>query len=80
AFLGIPIILINYSSSVIPIILAVWVQSYVERWFNSFIHQSVKNIIVPMLSLLVVIPLTFLAFGPVGNLISQGLANGFTWV
>lgn len=33
-----------------------------------------------MLSLLVVIPLTFLAFGPVGNLISQGLANGFTWV
>jgi PTS system beta-glucosides-specific IIC component len=80
AFLGIPIILINYSSSVIPIILAVWVQSYVERWFNSFIHQSVKNIIVPMLSLLIVIPLTFLAFGPVGNLISQGLANGFTWV
>ncbi|WP_342415237.1 beta-glucoside-specific PTS transporter subunit IIABC [Paenibacillus sp. FSL R10-2782] len=80
AFLGIPIILINYSSSVIPIILAVWVQSYVERWFNSFIHQSVKNIIVPMLALLVVIPLTFLAFGPIGNLISQGLANGFTWV
>ncbi|MEE4563437.1 beta-glucoside-specific PTS transporter subunit IIABC [Paenibacillus polymyxa] len=80
AFLGIPIILIKYSSSVIPIILAVWVQSYVERWFNSFVHQSVKNIIVPMLSLLVVVPLTFLAFGPVGNLISQGLANGFTWV
>ena len=80
AFLGIPIILIKYSSSVIPIILAVWVQSYVERWFNSFVHQSVKNIIVPMLSLLVVVPLTFLAFGPIGNLISQGLANGFTWV
>ncbi|MGG1619471.1 beta-glucoside-specific PTS transporter subunit IIABC [Paenibacillus sp. NRS-1782] len=80
AFLGIPIILINYSSSVIPIILAVWVQSYVERWFNSFIHQSVKNIIVPMLVLLVVIPLTFLAFGPIGNMISQGLANGFTWI
>ncbi|HEY2491606.1 MAG TPA: beta-glucoside-specific PTS transporter subunit IIABC [Paenibacillus sp.] len=80
SFLGIPIVLVNYSSSVIPIILAVWVQSYVEKWFNSFIHESVKNIIVPMLALLIVVPLTFLAFGPVGNMVSEGLATGFTWI
>lgn len=79
-FLGIKIILINYSSSVIPIILAVWVQSYVEKWFRSFIHESVRNILVPMFALLIVIPLTFLAFGPVGSLISDGLASGYTWL
>ncbi|WP_238653288.1 beta-glucoside-specific PTS transporter subunit IIABC [Paenibacillus piscarius] len=79
-FLGIKIVLINYSSSVIPIILAVWVQSYVERWFRSFIHESVRNILVPMFALLIVIPLTFLAFGPVGSLISDGLASGYTWL
>ncbi|MHA6529472.1 beta-glucoside-specific PTS transporter subunit IIABC [Paenibacillus sp. BAC0078] len=79
-FLGIPIVLINYSSSVIPIILAVWVQSYIEKWFRSIIHESVRNILVPMFALLIVIPLTFLAFGPVGSLISEGLASGYTWL
>lgn len=80
SFLGIPIVLINYSSSVIPIILAVWVQSYIEKWFRSIIHESVRNILVPMFALLIVIPLTFLAFGPVGSLISDGLASGYTWL
>ncbi|MEC0167435.1 beta-glucoside-specific PTS transporter subunit IIABC [Paenibacillus graminis] len=79
-FLGIPIVLVNYSSSVIPIILAVWVQSYIEKWFRSMIHESVRNILVPMFALLIVIPLTFLAFGPVGSLISEGLASGYTWL
>ncbi|MBW4083806.1 beta-glucoside-specific PTS transporter subunit IIABC [Paenibacillus sp. S150] len=79
-FLGIPIVLVNYSSSVIPIILAVWVQSYVEKGFRSIIHESVRNILVPMFALLIVIPLTFLAFGPVGSLISEGLASGYTWL
>ncbi|MBT2287566.1 PTS glucose transporter subunit IIA [Paenibacillus albidus] len=80
SFLGIPIVLVNYSSSVIPIILAVWVQSYVEKWFRSVIHESVRNILVPMFALLIVIPLTFLAFGPVGSVISNGLASGYTWL
>ncbi|OKP77895.1 PTS beta-glucoside transporter subunit IIABC [Paenibacillus sp. P3E] len=80
SFVGIPIVLVNYSSSVIPIILAVWVQSYVEKGFRSIIHESVRNILVPMFALLIVIPLTFLAFGPVGSLISEGLASGYTWL
>lgn len=80
SFLNIPIVLVNYTSSVIPIILAVWVQSYVERFARSFIHESVKNILVPMIALLVVIPLTFLVFGPIGHLVSEGLASGFTWI
>lgn len=79
-FFGIPIVLVTYTSTVIPVILAVWIQSYVEKFFASFIHQSVKNILVPMCTLLVVVPLTFLAFGPVGNLVSEGLANGYTWL
>ncbi|WP_410512033.1 beta-glucoside-specific PTS transporter subunit IIABC [Paenibacillus sp. BR2-3] len=77
-FVGIPIVLINYSSSVIPIILAVWVQSYVEKGFKKVIHESVRNILVPFLALVIVVPLTFLAFGPVGNMVSQGLASGYT--
>lgn len=80
AFLGIPVTLINYTSSVIPILLAVWIQSYVEKLLRSIIHESVRNIFVPMLALVIVVPLTFLIFGPVGNTISQALASGYTWV
>jgi PTS system beta-glucosides-specific IIC component len=78
--LGIPILLVNYSSSVIPIILAVWIQSYVESFFKKIVHESVRNILVPMLALLVVVPLTFLAFGPVGNYVSSGLATAYSWI
>ncbi|AZS14296.1 beta-glucoside-specific PTS transporter subunit IIABC [Paenibacillus lutimineralis] len=80
AFLGIPVTLINYTSSVIPILLAVWIQSYVEKLLRSIIHESVRNIFVPMLALVIVVPLTFLIFGPVGNTISQAVASGYTWV
>ncbi|MDP4098341.1 beta-glucoside-specific PTS transporter subunit IIABC [Paenibacillus sp. P96] len=80
AFLGIPIIFVTYSSSVIPIILAVWVQSYVENYFRKVIHESVRNIVVPMLALFIVVPLTFLIFGPVGNSVSNALAAGYTWI
>ena len=69
--------LVMYTSTVFPILLAVWVQSHIEKWFNSIIHQSIRNILVPMLSLLIVVPLTILAFGPIGNSVSQGLASGF---
>ncbi|AZK48124.1 beta-glucoside-specific PTS transporter subunit IIABC [Paenibacillus lentus] len=79
AFIGIPVTLASYTSSVIPIILAVWIQSYVEKFLRSIIHESVRNILVPMLALVIIVPLTFLVFGPVGNTISQALASSYTW-
>lgn len=79
SFLGIPVTLMSYASSVIPIILAVWIQSYVEKLLRSVIHESVRNILVPMLALVIIVPLTFLVFGPIGNTISQALASVYTW-
>lgn len=79
-FIGIPVVLMNYTSSVIPILLAVWVQSLLEKGLRSIIHESVRNIFVPLLLLVIVVPLTFLAFGPLGTMISNGLASGYTWI
>lgn len=73
-FLGIPVILMTYSSSVIPIILAAYFGSKVEKGFKKIIPDVVKNFLVPFCTLLVVVPLTFLVIGPVatwaGNLLS----------
>lgn len=79
-FLGIPISYMNYASSVIPIILACWVNSYIERWFDSWLPDSMKNLFTPFFCLLVSVPLTFLAIGPVATHIGSGLSGGMMWV
>ena len=66
-FLGIPVILMDYSSTVIPIIVAVFVASKVEKMFKNIIPDVVKTFLVPFCTLLVVVPLTFLAIGPLST-------------
>lgn len=80
-FFGIPVVLMSYSSTVIPIIISVIVMSFLERWLNKVIHQSVKNFITPLLLLVIMVPLTLIAFGPfgvyVGNAIASALVAAF---
>ena len=79
-FLGIPVINTVYGSSVIPIILAIWVYSYLERWLNKVIPAVMKSVIVPMISLLIMVPLTMLVFGPFGNFTSEAVGNFFQMI
>ena len=63
----IPVILSpsGYTSSVIPIILAVWVQSKLEPFVKKVIPQFLQMILVPLVVLVVMVPLTFLLLGPI---------------
>lgn len=76
-FLGIPVILMNYTSSVIPIIFSSWVSSRLELFFNRMLHSSVRNFFTPLLCIIVVVPLTFLVIGPVATWLSQLLAHAY---
>ena len=76
-FLGIPVTFINYSSSVIPIILASWLSCWLERKGNALLPSAMKNFFTPLICLVVVVPLTFLAIGPVATWLSQLLAHGY---
>lgn len=78
-FFGLPIVLAQsgYTSSVIPIILAVWVQSKFEPLVKKVIPQFLQMIFVPMIVLLVLVPLTFLLLGPIGTVIGNGLGSLF---
>lgn len=82
-FFGIPVTLMTYSSTVIPIILSVIVMSKLEKLFNKFIHQSIKNFVTPLLLLVIMVPLTLIVFGPigvnVGNAIADGLLAAFSF-
>lgn len=76
-FVGIPIVFINYSSSVIPIILAAWVSSHLERRCNRLLPAAVKNFLTPLLCLCLIAPMTFLLIGPVATWLGRLLAEGF---
>ena len=79
-FGAIPFTLATYTSSVIPIILVVLVQSYVERFLNHWIPKSVELVFVPMLTFLIMGTLAFSVLGPIGSILGGYLADFFTFL
>ncbi|WP_024410369.1 beta-glucoside-specific PTS transporter subunit IIABC [Streptococcus suis] len=79
--LGIPFVLPtagSYLSTVIPAILATWVASIIEKNIRKVTPDVVKLFVVPFVTILLAVPLTFLVVGPVANFISDVLSNTFT--
>ncbi len=56
---GIPCALHNYSSTIVPMLLATWAMSYTERFFKKYIPDFLSTVFTPLLTILVMIPLTF---------------------
>lgn len=73
-FFGIPIVPITYTSSVFPILLAIWGLSYLEPLLNKWFPESVRNMLTPLFSLMIMLPLTLIVIGPIGTKISSLLA------
>ncbi|MGC5773114.1 beta-glucoside-specific PTS transporter subunit IIABC [Paenibacillus pabuli] len=77
-FLGLPVILMEYSSSVIPIIIATFVAVKLERFFKNVIPKVVSTFLVPFFTLLVIVPATFLVIGPISTWAGQLIGAGAT--
>ncbi|WP_270261823.1 PTS transporter subunit EIIC [Lactobacillus panisapium] len=68
---GIPMHLTNYGSTVVPILLSVWIMSYVERFFNQKIPASLRTIFAPTLTIAVMLPLSLCVLGPLGGFLGE---------
>nr|WP_154959104.1 beta-glucoside-specific PTS transporter subunit IIABC [Paenibacillus xylanexedens] len=79
-FLSLPVSIVNYTQSVIPIILGVWLLSYVHRWVDRFIPGPVKVIFTSMIVLVITVPILLIAIGPLGNYIGIYLEIGTSWL
>jgi PTS system beta-glucosides-specific IIC component len=79
-FLGIPVILMSYASSVIPIILSTYVTSKVEKGLKKIIPDVVKTFLVPFFAILIMVPLTFLVIGPVSTWAGSLLGAATLWI
>ena len=76
----VPVTQVSYGGSVVPILLIVWAQSYIERFANKISPKSVKIFLAPLLTIIVTGCLGITILGPLGNLVGQGLAVGFNWL
>ncbi|NYE09262.1 PTS system beta-glucosides-specific IIC component [Bacillus niacini] len=75
-FFGIPVILMSYTSSVIPIIISAYFAAKVEKGLKKVIPDVIKAFFVPMLTLLIVVPLTFMVIGPIATWAGALLGKG----
>ncbi|WP_344071859.1 beta-glucoside-specific PTS transporter subunit IIABC [Microbacterium sediminicola] len=79
-FFGIPFVMVSYVSSVIPIIVIVWLQSHAERFLYAKLHASIRRFVTPMIVILLAVPIVFLVIGPISDLLGGWLGGAIGWV
>lgn len=75
SFLGIPVTLASYSSSVIPVLLMVFALKYMEAFLEKVLPKMVKFFFKPLLCLIIVAPVTFIVLGPIGFVVGVGIST-----
>ncbi|MGM0219461.1 PTS transporter subunit EIIC [Enterococcus sp. AZ126] len=80
SFLKIPVVLMNYNSTVVPIILSIWAFSYLYKFLDKNVPETLKLVVVPLISLAVMIPLTIIVIGPIGVYSGEAVAQVVNWL
>jgi len=75
-----PVPYLAYTSSVIPIILATYFLSRVHAWIKGWMPEMVSLMFTPMITLLLVVPVTLVVLGPLGTYIGAGLSIIILWL
>ncbi len=75
SFLYIPFVAIDYAYTVFPVFISVSALACLEQWINKWCPENIRLFFVPMLSLMIIVPLTVTVFGPVGVFLSDTLAT-----
>lgn len=76
----IPVYGMTYTSTLIPAILTVWVMSKLEHWLNKVLPEIIKGVFKPLLTLLIMAPLTFVVLAPAAGVVSIFLGKGLLWI
>lgn len=76
-FFGIPVVLQGYTATVVPVILAVLLQSRIEKLISKYLHDSIRNFVVPLVALVICVPATLIVLGPLGNWLGRAIADAF---
>ena len=75
-FLKIPVAAASYTNTFLPIVLAGFVASKLEKLAKKFIPSMLQLMLVPTFVLAVTVPLSWIVIGPVMNTVSSWLSKG----
>ncbi len=70
----------GYGSAIIPTIVTIWFMSYVERFCHKVIPAVARNILSPLLELVITVPVMFLVFGPIFSALQSGIGSAYNWL
>ena len=73
-FLGIPVVGVKYTYTVIPALCMTWILSYIERAIDKITPAVTKNFLKPMLIFLIAAPIAIIVVGPAGIMIGEGIS------
>lgn len=77
---GIPSKTLNYTGTIIPMLLTVWVMSHVEKIFKKYTPEVIKVFLVPFGTALIMLPLSLCLLGPLGSILGDYVCNGIIGV
>jgi len=77
---GIPSPVADYSGSFLPVIIGVWIMSYIYKFLNRYIPATLKTILIPLITILVMTPVMFVICAPLGTYVGNVVSNIFTAV
>ncbi len=79
-FFGIPVVAATYSNTLFPVLLASFFASLVEKGAKKIVPEMVQLMLVPVIVLLITVPVSWLAIGPVMNMLSNAISSAVMWL
>lgn len=77
---GLDVTLLKYSSTVVPILLSVWIMSYIYRIVNDHTISYLRVVVVPIVTILIMAPLSIIVLGPLGYYAGVYVGELFKWL
>lgn len=80
SFLGLGLSETTYTSTVLPALFLVWGLSYLEKFLNKRMNETIRPLFVPFLCLIIIVPLSILVIGPITAAGAVAIADGYNFL
>jgi PTS system beta-glucosides-specific IIC component len=77
---GLPVYGASYTSTIFPVILCVWVMAPIEKFFAKISPDSLRSIIEPLCTLIIMLPLSFCLLAPAGAFLGNYVSAFVIWL
>ncbi|MFC1284146.1 sucrose-specific PTS transporter subunit IIBC [Bacillus paralicheniformis] len=79
-FYGLKIEMLGYQGTVVPILLAVYVMSKIEKGVRKIVPNAIDLLVTPFVTIISTGFIAFIAIGPLGRMLGTGITNVLTYV